>query len=74
MITRENGFPPTYPTRLPEGMWNGRSGKASWLRAQGPVYDGMVRWAAVPFSPGRARVEMDPSDPSTWQRPYIFTQ
>lgn len=31
------------------------------------------RFATLPFTPPPPRLEMDPSDPSTWQRPYRFT-
>ena len=72
MITRENGFPPTYAKYPPPGQWMGRSGKASWDWQAGPVYE-LHRGAPVAFSPGAPNVAMDPSDPSTWRRPYVFT-
>ena len=77
MITRRKGFERTYPT-YPMGEWIGRSGKASWLPAQGPNYTtgqnpatphGGAQW----WQPAKPVLMMDPSDPSTWQRPYRFT-
>jgi len=38
----------------------------------GPSYS-IVRFAAVGFTLGKPKLMMDPSDPSTWQRPYVFT-
>jgi hypothetical protein len=72
MITRQQGFPPTYPTSVAQGQWFGRSGKASWNPQAGPVYN-VIRWAPVAFSLGTPKIAADPSDPSTWQRPYVFT-
>jgi len=71
VITRP-GFPPTYETTLPPGEYFGRSGKASWNPQMGPQYS-VVRFAAVGFTLGKPKLMMDPSDPSTWQRPYVFT-
>lgn len=33
----------------------------------------VIRTGVVNLSPARPNVEMDPSDPDTWQRPYRFT-
>lgn len=33
----------------------------------------LMRGGAGSFSPSRPSLEMDPSDPSTWQREYRFT-
>lgn len=71
MITRP-GFPPQYPKYPPPGQWMGHSGKASWNPQAGPVYE-LHTWSGLKFSLGRERKAMDPSDPSTWQRPYVFT-
>jgi hypothetical protein len=71
MITRQHGFPPTYPA----DEWIGRSGKAGWLPAEGPNYRtgqvpaGGAQW----FEPVKPKLMMDPSDPTTWQRAYRFT-
>ena len=69
----------TYET-YPQDEWIGRSGKASWLPGQGPAYyTGAVVPAGVPhlgaqwFQPVKPKLMMDPSDPATWQRPYVFT-
>jgi hypothetical protein len=31
------------------------------------------RWAGLSFSLGTPKIACDPSDPQTWQRPYVFT-
>jgi hypothetical protein len=72
MITRQQGFPPTYPSVPPAGQWMGRSGKASWYPPSGPAY-GVARWSPCTFRLPPAKLMMDPSDPQTWQRPYVFT-
>ena len=72
MIIRQDRFGRDYPKYPPPGQWMGRSGKASWDFQQGPLYE-LHTWAGLPFSLGRELVEMDPSDASTWQRPYVFT-
>ena len=72
MITRQQGFPPTYETTVPPGQWMGRSGKASWFPPSGPAYL-VARTPAPMFSLGTPKIAMDPSDPSTWQRTYVFT-
>lgn len=72
MITRD-GFPPTYPKYPPPGQVMGRSGKASWRPPDGPVYE-LHTWAGLAFSLGIPHNAMDPSDPLTWQRPYVFTR
>ncbi len=33
----------------------------------------MLRSGALDITPAKPRLEMDPSDPQTWQRQYIFT-
>ena len=72
MIIRRDRFAcdPNYGP--PPNQWMGRSGKASWDPQAGPLYE-LHTWAGLPFSPGLERVEMDPSNPLTWQRPYVFT-
>jgi hypothetical protein len=70
--TVKGGFPPGWETTVPPGMLMGRSGKASWDPQAGPQYP-IVRFAPVGFTLGRPKLMMDPSDPSTWQRPYVFT-
>jgi hypothetical protein len=72
MVTRP-GFPPTYYKYPPPGQIMARSGKASWNPAAGPVYE-LHTWHGLPFAPVAPKKMMDPSDPSTWQRPYVFTQ
>ena len=69
-ITRS--FPPTYPKYPPPGTLMGRSGKASWDWQAGPIYE-LHTWSMVTFSLGTPKVAMDPSDPTTWQRTYVFT-
>ena len=71
MITRP-GFPPTYETSVPHGQYMSRSGKASWNPDAGPVNQ-IARWVPVTFTLGPPKLMMDPSDPSTWQRSYVFT-
>ena len=76
MITRQDGFPSTYLKYPAPGVWLGHSGRASWDFRAGPVYE-LHRWAGPLLTPGGIgyleRVAMDPSDPSTWRRPYVFT-
>ena len=72
MIIRGDRFGRDYPKYPPPGQWMGRSGKASWDWQAGPLYE-LHTQAALPFSPVPPRLEMDPSDASTWQRPYVFT-
>lgn len=76
MITRQDFYPNPYLKYGRPGNIMGRSGKASWDPAQGPVYE-LHRWAGPVLHPGGIgyleRVAMDPSDPSTWRRPYVFT-
>jgi hypothetical protein len=70
MITRKN-FGCTYKA----GDWVGRSGKASWDPSSGPAQrTGSIPAGVLPFGPARPRVMMDPSNPETWQRPYVFTR
>lgn len=66
MITRPMYEGSYEPTRF----W-GRPGAAVDTRLM-PVYS-VQRWAALPFSLGTPKIACDPSDPSTWQRPYVFT-
>lgn len=67
------GQPPAYWTTVPPGQWEGRSGKASWNPQAGPAYS-LIRWAPAQFSLGTPHLAMDPTDPSTWQRSYVFPQ
>jgi hypothetical protein len=67
-ITRP-GFGWTYKA----GDWVGRSGKASWDPQAGPAYPTILPVGTFPLRPSRPRLMMDPSDPSTWQRQYVFT-
>jgi hypothetical protein len=39
-------------------------------RPNGPFQRGGM----MPLTPAKPNLEMDPSDPSTWQRKYTFTQ
>ena len=61
-----------YWTVPPAGQIMARSGKASWDPQAGPAY-GIARTSAPMFSLGTPKIAMDPSDPSTWQRSYVFT-
>jgi hypothetical protein len=72
MITRRNGFPDTY-MGYPQDQWIGRGGKASWLPQQGPPQRELHTGGAMTWAPAQPNLMMDPSDPSTWQRPYVFT-
>ena len=72
MITRD-AFWPMYPKYPPPGTWLGHSGRSSWNPQAGPVYE-LHTWAGLAFSLSPEKVPMDPSDPSTWRRPYVFTQ
>lgn len=75
MITRQ-GFPFMYPA----GTWVGRSGKASYMTTDAFIGgEGGYNPAGAIESGGaqmlmmrKPRLMMDPSDPSTWQRPYSF--
>jgi hypothetical protein len=82
MITRRSGFPPTTD---PNG-WLGRSGKASYYPSAalfkvygnqapaGALQAGAMQVGPTPaLVPVKPRLMMDPSDPTTWQRPYRFS-
>jgi hypothetical protein len=69
MITRP-GFGWTYHP----GDWIGRSGKASWDPEAGPSYATELPLGTFPLVPSKPKLMMDPSDPSTWQRQYVFTR
>ena len=68
----------------PAGGWFGRSGKASFQALHdelwatggyipaGAVPNAMVSGGALRLIPRKPRLMMDPSDPSTWQRHYVF--
>ena len=52
-----------------------------WKVGRGAAFDsqlspqyGVARWAPVAFQPVPPKLACDPSDPSTWQRPYQFYQ
>jgi len=40
---------------------------------QGDAANPLYRGGVVPLRPAKPRVEMDPSNPETWQRDYRFT-
>ena len=70
MITRKTGFRHqalTYDPALPPPLCF--TVPAGYQRSKGNL-----RVAGTqPLTPGRPRLMMDPSDPSTWQREYRFT-
>ena len=39
-----------------------------------PTQGRMYRAGTVPVVPSKPSLMMDPSDPSTWQRQYVFTR
>lgn len=66
--------------------WLGRSGKASYypqipqFRVQGNQLPAgvlqpgaLITGGSLPLTPAKPSLMMDPSDPTTWQRPYQFT-
>jgi hypothetical protein len=69
MVTRP-GFGWTYHA----GDWVGRSGKASWDPEAGPSYRTALPVGTFELTPSKPNLMMDPSDPSTWQRQYVFTR
>ena len=72
MIIRRDRFACDPKYGPPPNQWLGHSGRSSWDPQAGPLYE-LHTWAGLPFSLATERVEMDPSDASTWQRPYVFT-
>lgn len=70
MITRKTGFKHqamTYDPSLPPPLcFTVPAGKR---RATGPLFVTRIR----PISMAKPNLMMDPSDPTTWQRPYVFT-
>lgn len=71
MITRRYGFKHqamTYDGALPPPLCF--TVPAGHRRACGPMFVSAI----PPFQPAKPRLMMDPSDPSTWQRPYVFTR
>lgn len=68
-----SGRLPGFATSVPAGQWMGHSGKASWDPQAGPRYE-LHTWSGLPVSLAKPKLAMDPSDPSTWQRPYVFTR
>lgn len=70
MITRKTGFKHqamTYDPSLPPPLCF--TVPAGHRRATGPLSVS----APLRFSPAKPHLMMDPSDPTTWQRPYVFT-
>lgn len=51
------------------------SGGAPYYIAQNLIpQGGLVRGGAMPLTPSQPNLEADPSNPTTWQRAYVFTQ
>lgn len=72
------------PLAYDANLWMGRSGKASYYPVPGVIQfrqaGGQVPIGALDIRGGhvrmgmiKPRLMMDPSDPSTWQRQYLFT-
>lgn len=70
MITRRTGFKhqaTTYDPALPPPLCF--TVPASKKRATGPLFVSRISGLHM----AKPRLMMDPSDPTTWQRPYVFT-
>jgi len=63
-VTTVNNIPNTWAIARPTGSPS--------LPAYNPPAQ-LPRLNEYPFTPPRYRVQMDPSDPSTWQRQYVFS-
>ena len=69
MLTRDIALYQYCPTPVGRVSLNGA------VRLNGSEYQYvMYRGGSLPLTPSRPHLEMDPSDPSTWQRPYRFTE
>jgi hypothetical protein len=70
MITRRYGFrhqAETYDPALPPPLCF--TVPAGHRRGSGTLYVAGI----APLVPSKPHLMMDPSDPTTWQRPYVFT-
>ena len=76
MITRKEGFQHNWDP----DAWLGRSGKAGYYPTQrqfkqiggNPPKGALATGGGLRLFPVKPRLMMDPSDPSTWQRHYVF--
>jgi hypothetical protein len=72
-VVRQNNITQTWavsrPGSAPEPL-----GAPFYLHETMSPQGGLIRTGVMPLMPSRPRVQMDPSDPSTWQRQYRFTQ
>lgn len=46
----------------------------NWINENASPPNQLIQTGFMPLIPARPKVMMDPSDPSTWQRQYRFTQ
>jgi hypothetical protein len=69
-VSRSGDVPQMWPIARPVTSWNADS-----AYYQGTMYTpgNLVRTGIVPFTPSQPNIEMDPSDPATWQRDYRFS-
>lgn len=66
-----NGIPQTWAITRPSTYPN-PNGAPFYLEGDRD-YSGIQRGGPLVVSPRRPRVEMDPSNPATWQRKYVFS-
>lgn len=69
-FTRSGDVPQMWPIARPVTSWNTDS---SYYRGTMFTPGNLVRSGPLVVKPSIPNVEMDPSDPSTWQRKYRFS-
>jgi hypothetical protein len=65
-----NNIVNTWPIMRPVAGWSATSAS---LVSDGYPENMIIRGGATALQSLRPRVEMDPSDPRTWQRSYLFS-
>lgn len=67
-----NGVPQSWAIARPSTSPD-PNGAPHYLTGDRNYGDVLQRGGQFALIPARPRVQMDPSDQSTWQRPYVFT-
>lgn len=66
------GIPQTWAIARPTGGYPS-GGAPHYLAGQDRPNGRIIRGGVMALTPGKPNVEMDPSNPQTWQRQYLFS-